>query len=114
MIGQLFTTGIQVKQVCPGNENKWLAFINFTDESHSNLDGVHGTISNKYGNDLLAACRTVLEDAGKMGIKTVNFPNIKPKLYIAELFVNNPDVWQQIEFAANILEFEVSNCLPKE
>jgi hypothetical protein len=103
MIGELSTTGILIEKI-PGN-NKWIAIISFQDESLMDLRGVNGTLSNKHGDDLLAACRTVLEKSEQMGIKMLSLPNKKPKLYVKELFAD--EIWEQVKFAANVLDFEL-------
>ncbi|RCJ27289.1 hypothetical protein A6S26_12685 [Nostoc sp. ATCC 43529] len=113
MIGELFTTGVSIKQQYPGNENKWIAVISYEDESHANLRGVQGTLQNKYGDNLLNAIKTVLEDSEKMGIRMMSLPGQNPRLYIKELFVNNSESWEQIQVAADALNFEVMNCLDK-
>ncbi|MBG1240555.1 hypothetical protein [Nostoc sp. NZL] len=113
MIGELFTTGVSIKQQYPGDENKWIAVIRYEDESHANLHGVQGTLQNKYGDDLLNAIKTVLADSEKMGIKMMTLPNSNPSLYVKDLFVNNQETWEQINLAADALNFEVMNCLDK-
>ncbi|WP_242044407.1 hypothetical protein [Anabaena azotica] len=114
MIGQLFTTGVAIKQQYPGNENKWIATINYEDESHAQLRGVQGTLQNKYSDNLLSAVRTVFEDSQKMGIRMLTLPEQNPRLYIKELIAaDNPETWKQIKLVADALHFEVCVCLEK-
>jgi hypothetical protein len=111
MIGQLYATGIEIQQMYPGTENKWIGIIKFEDESHAVLGGVKGSLSNKYGDDLLVVCRLLLADAEKMGI-TMFAVGEKQKLYVTKLFVNNRKIYEQMCMAADALDFEVCNCLP--
>ena len=114
MIDNLFATGISVSQMYPSSENKWIATIRYEDESHAELGGVKGTLNNKYGDDLLEACKTVLENSEKIGIRMVSLPNQKPRLYVIELVSDNSEIWEQITSTANALEFEVCDCINRK
>ena len=111
MIGQLFTTGIGIYQMYPGTENKWIAQVDFEDESHAQLRGVKGTLATKYGNNLLESVRTVKQDAENLGIRMLTLPDTKLRLYVKRLFIDNAEVWQQIESVAKELNLEVISCL---
>lgn len=111
MIGQLFTTGIGIYQMYPGTENKWIAQVDFEDESHAQLRGVQGTLATKYGDDLFESVRTVKQDAENLRIRMLTLPNTKFKLYVKRLFVDNAEVWKQIEGVAKELDLEVVSCL---
>ncbi len=113
MIGQLFTTGIGIYQQYPGDENKWIAQVDFEDESHAQLRGVRGTLATKYGNDLLESVRTVKQDAENLEIRMLTLPDTKLRLYVKRLFVDNAEVWKQIESVAKELNLEVMSCLPE-
>ncbi|RUS92290.1 hypothetical protein [Trichormus variabilis] len=113
MIGQLFTTGIGIYQQYPCDDNKWIAEVFFEDESHAQLRGVQGTLATKYGDDLFECVRTVKQDAENLGIRMLSLPNTKFKLYVKRLFVDNAEVWKQIEGVAKELDLEVVSCLPK-
>jgi hypothetical protein len=107
MVGEFYTTGIAIKQT--ESDNKWLAAIAFVDEVIA--QGTGGTLSNNSPDDLLEVCRLVLEDAQKLGIKILAVNN-KPRLYVKELVTNNKSTYEQISMAAELLDFEVCNCLP--
>ena len=109
MIGELFTTGVIIKQQY--DENKWIAIIEYADIGHANVRAVEGELRTKYRTDLLNAIKTVLEDCEIMGIKMMTLPNSKPHLYVKELFSNNQSNWQQIQLVADALNFEVVDCI---
>jgi hypothetical protein len=113
MIGQLFTTGIGIYQMYPGTENKWIAQVDFEDESHAQLGGVKGTLATKYGDNLLESVKTVKQDAQNLGIRILSLPNTKFKLYVKRLFIDKTEVWKQIEGVAQELDLEVVSCLPE-
>ena len=113
MIGQLFTTGIGIYQMYPGDDNKWIAQVDFEDESHAQLWGVQGTLATKYGDDLLESVRTVKQDAETLGMRMLSLPDTKLRLYVKRLFVDNAEVWKQIESVGKELDLEVISCLPE-
>ncbi|MEI3650426.1 MAG: hypothetical protein V6D39_10620 [Dolichospermum lemmermannii FEM_B0920] len=113
MIKQLFTTGIGIYQMYPGDDNKWIAQVDFEDESHAQLGGVKGTLATKYGDNLLESVKTVKQDAQNLGIRMLTLPDTKFKLYVKRLFVDKTEVWKQIEGVAQELDLEVVSCLPE-
>lgn len=113
MIGQLFTTGISVYQQYPGDDNQWIVTIDFEDESHAQLGGIRGTLTTKYADNLLNSVKTIQQDAQSLGIRMLTLPHSKFKLYVKRLFVDNAEVWKQIEGVAKELNLEVVSLLPE-
>jgi hypothetical protein len=113
MIGQLFTTGISIYQQYPGDDNKWISDLFFEDESHAQLGGIQGNLSTKYAENLLESVKNIQQDAQNLGIRMLALPHSKFKLYVKRLFVNNAEVWQQIERVAKELNLEVVSLLPE-
>jgi hypothetical protein len=111
MIGELFTIGIEVRQLGKGTD-KWVASINFQDGGFQR--GIEGKLSTKHSDDLLNVCRTVLGDSKSMGITMFSLPDKPNKIYVTELASNDQETWEQIHFAANALGFGVCDCIVRD
>jgi hypothetical protein len=74
---------------------------------------VQGTLATKYGDDLLESVRTVKQDAENLGMRMLSLPDTKLRLYVKRLFVDNAEVWKQIESVGKELDLEVISCLPE-
>ena len=73
---------------------------------------MQGTLATKYGDDLLESVRTVKQDAENLGMRMLSLPDTKLRLYVKRLFVDNAEVWKQIESVGKELDLEVISCLP--
>ena len=74
---------------------------------------MQGTLATKYGDDLLESVRTVKQDAENLGMRMLSLPDTKLRLYVKRLFVDNAEVWKQIESVGKELDLEVISCLPE-
>ncbi|MDK2462760.1 MULTISPECIES: hypothetical protein [Aphanizomenon] len=57
--------------------------------------------------------RTVKQDAENLGMRMLSLPDTKLRLYVKRLFVDNAEVWKQIESVGKELDLEVISCLPE-
>jgi hypothetical protein len=98
---KLFSPGIEVRVI----DDEWIVTIKFGNYALECF--VRGEISNKYCENLIDACRQVINFANEMGVELESNFDEPYKLLVMELDQNTYEVWEIIHATSKTLGFKV-------